>query len=111
MEEPKLRKIDANFGEGKYVSWKDGDTKKALIANWGVYDKPDDEGNNKIAFRCDVLKLDGTDYPNGTKIIDTTSVNFHKAIKPFLNKTGAVLLEITRIGEKKKTAFKIKEIK
>lgn len=110
-QDVKLRALGEDFGVGRYVSWKDGDTKKVLISNWGVYDKPDDEGKLKLAFRCDVLEIDGKMFSKGQKVIDTTSINFHKAIKPLLNgKLEKAYLEITRIGEKQKTAFVMKLI-
>ena len=115
IEEIKLRLLGADFGEGKYVTWKDGDTKKVLISNWGCYDKKDEDGNEKLAFRCNVLNVDGKEYILGQKIIDTTSINFHKAIKPFVMEPEKIdqplHLEITRIGEKKKTTFQVRAVK
>ena len=104
-KEPTLREIGKDFGESKYLSWADGEKKNVLISNWGVYDKQTDNGV-RLAFRCDVLNVSGIKYNLGTKVIDTTSLNFHKAIKPFLKTENQTLyLEIQRTGEKKKTVF------
>ena len=110
-EQIKLRKIDDTFGEGKYLSWKDKDVKKVLLTNWGVYDKSTDNGSSCLSFRCNVLNIDGKKYLLGSKIIDTTSINFHQAIKPFLQTDKTTIhLKIKRIGEKKKTSYEIEEV-
>ena len=110
--EIQLRKLDNSFGEGKYLSWKDKESKRVVITNWGVYDKIDEEGKTQLAFRCDVLRVDDIEFLPGNKVIDTTSLNFHKAIKPFvMTDKNAIYLEIERIGEKQKTNFKIRALK
>ena len=107
-----LEPIPIFFGESKYVSWKDGETKKVKLANWGVYEKKNVETKKmELCFRCDVTELDGV-KTNGKKIIDTTSKNLHKAIGEFLQTDKKELfLEVTRTGEKKNTNYKIVEIK
>lgn len=110
-EKIELRSIGKDFGEGKYLSWKDGETKKVLIADWGVYDKLNDEGKLQLSFRANVLNCDGVEHLVGNKIIDTTSINFHKSIRPLIEGVNEPIhLEITRIGEKKKTTFQIKKV-
>jgi len=103
----KLRAVGDDFGEGQYLGWKDGETKKVKITNWGVYDKKDDTGKSKISFRCDVLKVDDVDYAAGQKVVDTTSINFHKAIKPLLagKDMCKMNLKIARVGEGMNTKY------
>lgn len=110
--EPVLSKISEDFGTGKFVSWEDGETKQVLITNWGQYVKKTDDGN-KIAFRAAVLNMNGREYLLGDKIIDTTSMAFHKEIKPYVLdadklKQMVLNLEITRKGDKMKTTYFIK---
>jgi len=109
-----LSKIEKDFGTGIYVSWEDGETKEVLIGNWGCYDKETKFGI-KTAFRASVLLADGKEYKLGEKIIDTTSINFQRAIKPYLLRADAekrlsLLLEISRKGDSKNTVFFIKEL-
>lgn len=112
--EPVLREIEQDFGTGKYVSWADGDTKKVIIANWGCYDRETEHGK-KLAFRAIVLNVDGKQYSVGDKIIDTTSTNFQKTIRPFLMRAKerdklSLYLEISRKGDKRNTVFFMREI-
>lgn len=114
-EQQELRQIDEDFGTGIYVSFKDGETHNLLITNWGVYDKEIEPGEKKLSFRCDVLNLDGREYLLGKKIIDTTSMAFHKEIKPFIinadaQKVKELHLEISRKGEKRNTTFFITKV-
>ena len=109
-----LSKIEKDFGTGMYLSWEDGETKEILIANWGCYEKETKYGI-KTAFRASVLLADGKEYKLGEKIIDTTSINFQRTIKPYLLRADAenklsLLLEISRKGENTKTVFFIKEL-
>jgi hypothetical protein len=109
-----LSKIENDFGTGFFVSWADGETKNVMLANWGIYKKETDQGP-KIAFRASVLILDGKEYCLGEKVIDTTSINFHKTIKPFILKAEkenklTLQLEISRKGDKRNTVFFMKEI-
>jgi len=111
---PKLKPLDSEFGAGMFVTWEDGDSKEIVLTNWGQYEK-EIKDELKTAFHADVLRIDDREYVIGEKVIDTTSINLMKALKPFLMKATdagkkAVCLDISRKGLSKETTYFIKEL-
>jgi hypothetical protein len=110
-----LKPIDKDFGTGVYCGWEDNEEKNVLITEWGQYEKDTDKGK-KLCFRATVLNIDGRKYEVGEKMIDTTSIAFQKAIKPYIleameNEDTTLCLRIIRVGEGKDTKYSIKKIK
>jgi ERCC4-type nuclease len=117
------QKIGKDFGEGKYLKIEDGDERIVLIADWGSETRETKFKNKKgeeeikiVEYFCaDVLFADGKRYEVGEKVLETSSINFKLAVKPFVLKAqedgkNTLGLRIIRSGSSKETTYIIKEM-
>lgn len=76
---------DKNFGGG-YYSPKKGEGDNLVLSDWRLeeHTHPKDDKPNMKAITFDVLKVNETEYEEGSLVWRSKSYRLYRAIKPFL---------------------------
>ena len=97
-----------------FIKFESGTPKTITLSNWSLQDKVmnvDGKEETKIAFVADVIMEDG--FPC-EKILNSTSIRFQLECRPIFEnreKGKPVTLQVIKVGDKKTTAFSVKEVK
>jgi len=82
-EESKRQPIDWDVFKTRYFTPEKGRAYELVLANWGMKDVSFDDGKTvKKMIECDVLKIDGEEFPVTQKVFRTASPRFAVAFKP-----------------------------